>query len=323
MIITKTPLRISFVGGGTDLEAFYKHQDGMVVSTAINKFIYIAAHKHYDGNRFLLKYSEIEEGKDINKIKNNIIRESMRLTEVSGVEIVSMSDAPGGAGLGSSSAFAVGLLNALYAYKGEYKTPEQLAQEACKIEIEILKKPIGKQDQYIAAYGGLRAITFKKNGEVRVEKIPLSDQKTKDLDSCLLLFSLDKTRSADKILSRQKANTQTKMESLIKMRNLARKMGSEFSKDYTDNFGNFLHQNWLQKKELAAGITDPRIDGFYQNALQAGALGGKVCGAGGGGFLLICCSYSRQKLVREALGQLKEMPFRFEASGTQIIHNSF
>jgi D-glycero-alpha-D-manno-heptose-7-phosphate kinase len=324
MIISKTPLRISFVGGGTDLRAFYQHTSGLVVSTAINKYIYVAVHKHFDGSGFLLKYSEVEEGKDVNAIKNNLIREAMKMTGVNGVEIVSMSDVPvKGVGLGSSSSFIVGVLNALYAYKGEYKSPEELAMAACKIEIEILGKPIGKQDQYIAAYGGLRTIAFHKNEKVVSRIIPLEERQKKELDSNLLLFFTGKTRQADTILKKQKADTRKKLDSLKKMRDMAKKMEEHLSNNRLDQFGELLHKNWLEKKQLAQGITDPDIDSLYQKAIDAGALGGKICGAGGGGFFLFYCPKEKQNAVRDALSELEEMTFNFEPTGSKIIHNTF
>lgn len=323
MIISKTPLRISFVGGGTDLKDFYKHQPGMVVSTAINKYIYICVHKHFDGKTFLLKYAKTEEGRDVNKIKNEIFREAMKLTGVTGIEIVSMSDVPvTGIGLGSSSSFIVGILNALYAYKSIHKSAEELAQEACKIEIDILGKPIGKQDQYIAAYGGFKKFVFKPNETVDVEEIVITDDKKKEFDSNLLLFYTGKTRNADTILSKQKANTKNKLESLVKMKSLVNVTKQCLSDGQIDKIGELLHKNWLEKKQLANGITDPKIDYFYQKAIDNGALGGKICGAGGGGFLLFYCKKENQNRVKKALSNLEEMPFSFELEGTKIIHNT-
>ncbi|MBU1289750.1 GHMP kinase [Patescibacteria group bacterium] len=322
MIISKTPLRISFVGGGTDLEAFYKHHYGMVVNAAINKYIYICVHRHFDGNKFLLKYSKIEEGYDVNKIKNNLIREAMKLTKVSGVEIVSMSDMPvTGTGLGSSSSFIVGVLNALYAYKGEYKSPEELARDACKIEIDILNNPIGKQDQYIAAYGGLRSFTFHKNGQVKMKEIVLNKNQKKELDSNLLLFYTDKTRKANSILSKQKDKTEEKIKSLLKMRNLAKTMKECMDNCQLDKFGELLRQNWIEKRQLVDGITDSKIDYYYQKAIDNGAVGGKLCGAGGGGFLLFYCEKNKQNRLRKALSDLEETPFSFELNGSKIIHD--
>lgn len=321
MIISKTPLRISFVGGGTDLKSFYQHQQGMVISSAINKYIYICVHKHFDGNSFLLKYSKTETGNDVNKIKNDLIREAMKMTGVTGVEIASLSDVPAsGTGLGSSSSFTVGLLNALYAYKGVQKSAEELAQQACKIEIDILGKPIGKQDQYIAAYGGLKKFTFNSDEKVDIEEIPISEEKRKEFDSNLLLFYTGKTRDANKILSKQKANTKNKMESLMKIRNLVEIAKNQLLGGELDKIGELLHHNWLEKRQLAEGITDSEIDYFYQKAIDNGAIGGKLCGAGGGGFLLLYCAKENQNKIRQALTDLKEMPFNFESGGSQIIH---
>jgi len=322
MIISKTPLRISFVGGGTDLESFYKYEPGMVISATINKYIYICLHKHFDGSRFLLKYSKIEEGNKIDKIKNEMVREPMKLTKINGVEIVSMSDVPvSGIGLGSSSSFAVGLLNALYCYKDKHKSAEELAKDACKIEIDILKKPIGKQDQYIAAYGGLREIIFQKDGKVKTTVITMEENKKNDFDSNLLLFYTGKTRKADTILIKQKDNTKTKLESLIKMRDLAKEMKKCLINNRLDDIGYLLHQNWLEKRQLAQGITNPWIDSIYQKAINNGALGGKICGAGGGGFFLFYCKKENQNRVRHALRGLEETPFGLESNGSQIIHN--
>ena len=323
MIISQTPLRISFVGGGTDLEEFYKEHTGMVLSASINKYIYIFIHKHYDRHRFLLKYSEIEEGDNINKIKNSLIREAMRLTDVNGVEIVSMSDMPtSGIGLGSSSAFTVGLLNALYAYKGEYKTPDQLAKDACKIEIEILKKPIGKQDQYIVSHGDLNTITFHKDNSVDIEKISLPPRNRQDLESRLLLFFTGKTRSADKILTQQKKNMQNKIESLLKMKNIVTEAKKHLINDHLDEFGKMLHKNWLEKRRLARNITNTEIDFYYKRALSGGAMGGKICGAGGGGFLLLYCPIEKQNDIRNNLADLNEVSFKFENKGSRIILNN-
>ncbi len=323
MIISRTPLRISFVGGGTDLKAFYAQQPGMVVSAAINKYIYICIHRHFDGNSFLLKYSGVEEGSDVSKIKNNIIREAMKLTGVNGVEIVSMSDVPTtGIGLGSSSSFTVGLLNALYAYKGMAKSAEELAQDACKIEIDILGKPIGKQDQYIAAYGGLNKITFHPDDSVEIEKVKIPKNKLKELDANLMLFYTGKTRSADTILKEQKANTAQKMESLLKMRDFVDELKGYLNKGQLEKFGDFLNKNWVEKRKLANGITDETIDNYYKKAMNNGALGGKICGAGGGGFLLLYCPPEKQNDVRKSLADLEEMKFNFEPEGSKIIFNN-
>lgn len=322
MIISKTPMRISFVGGGTDLKEFYQRHPGMVIGTTINKYIYIGLHKHFDGSSFLLKYSEVESGSNVNTIKNNLIREAMKLTGVNGVEIVSMSDVPvAGIGLGSSSSFIVGLLNALYTYKGIIKSPEELAQDACKIEIDILGKPIGKQDQYIAAYGGLNKIIFHCDDSVEIEKIKIPENKSKELDSNLMLFYTGKTRSADDILKEQKNNTEKKINSLLKMRNLVDELKNCLDNEELKYFGKILHKNWEEKRKLASSITDETINDYYQKALDSGALGGKLCGAGGGGFLLFYCPQEKQDNLRKSLSELEEMKFNFEPEGSQIIFN--
>jgi len=323
MIISKTPFRISFVGGGTDFRDFYiKNAPGMVVSSAINKYIYVSVHKRFEGN-IRLSYSKTELVDDVSQIKHELIKEAMKMTGVnSAVEITITADVPGkGTGLGSSSSLTVGLLNALYVFKGEKKTAEELARDACKIEIEILKGPIGKQDQYIAAFGGLRFIKFLGNDQILVENINMPNQKKKEFDSNLFLFYTGKTRKSEDILVEQKSNIEKKTETLIKMRDMAKIAKECLNKCEINKMGELLHQNWQEKKQLAGTISDEIIDDYYSKAIQAGALGGKVCGAGGGGFMLFYCQKENSEKLKQALAGLQELPFNLESSGSRIIYN--
>jgi len=324
MIISKTPLRISFVGGATDLKAFYKYHTGMVISTAIDKYMYVVVNKRFKDD-IRLSYTKTEIVDRPDQLEHDLVKEALKRTGItSGIEINTIADVPGqGTGLGSSSSLIVGLLNALYAFKGRKKSIEQLAKEACQIEIDVLSKPIGKQDQYIAAYGGLNHIIFNKNGRVDVKRIPIKRDTKNKFDSNLLLFYIDKTRKSDNILTEQKNNTENKAQtrqSLIKMRDLVEPMKKCLINQQLDRAGELLHQNWIEKKQLANTIANQKINFLYQEAIKAGALGGKICGAGGGGFLLFYCQKGKQDKVRKALRNLKEMPFSFESKGSKIIY---
>lgn len=323
MIVSRTPLRISFVGGGSDIESFYKHHTGAVVSTSINKYIYIAVNKQFDG-RIIVQYSKTEIVKKVDEIENNLVREAMKLTGITGgVHVTSIADIPSeGSGLGSSSSYVVGLLNALYALQGKHVTAEQLAREACQIEIDILKKPIGKQDQYIAAYGGFQYMQFNKNGEVFVDPIISLSQTRIDLEKQLLLFYTGITRSADTILSKQTkhlASSAIKRAAMREMVNLATKMREEIERNKIGSFGELLHKNWALKKNMSDGISTEAIDAWYQIARKNGALGGKVLGAGGGGFLLFYAESQYHDKIKSALSDLTHIPFAFEPQGSKII----
>ena len=322
MIITRTPFRVSFAGGGTDLPDFYRQECGAVVSTAINKYIYIVVNKRFDGS-IRVSYSRTEIVNAVNDIQHPIVREAMKLVGITrGIEIVSIADIPAGTGLGSSSSFAVGLLNALYAYKGTLKTAEELAREACHIEMDILGEPIGKQDQYIAAYGGLRYIQFNPDESTYTEPIIFA-QKNKDrLSQNLLLFYTGDTREAGTILREQKANVRRaeKMKVLRKVRDLAYELRAHLNNNASPSIlGQFLHQGWQLKKQLASRTSNSKIDGYYEQALQAGASGGKILGAGGGGFLLLHCPRAKQPNVRRAL-DLPLTTFALESEGSKIIY---
>ena len=319
VIVSRTPLRISFLGGGSDLAEFYRRRQGMVVSTAIDKFVYIALHDKFDG-LITLNYSQRETVEKVDDVKHPILREALRLTGVDrAVEISSMADIPSeGSGLGGSSSFTVGVLNALHAFKGEPAGPEQLAREACKIEIELLGEPIGKQDQYIAAYGGLRAIRFNTDDSVQVSEVRCPQACVKTLEGQLLLFYTGITRKASTILSQQRQNTSkgsasSQLETMVGM---AGRLEADLQGGDPSTLGPLLREAWEQKKKLAAGVSNPQIDQMYSLALEAGAKGGKILGAGGGGFLLLCCPPEKAASVRKALSGYREMLFRFEGHGS-------
>jgi len=322
MIITQTPLRISFIGGGTDFREFWLKHGGSVISSAIDKYIHVIVKERFD-DLIVLNYSARETVESVNEIKHDLIRESMRKTGVNkGVEITTLADIPSeGSGLGSSSSVTVGLLHALYTYQGELVTAERMAEEACEIEIDILGSPIGIQDQYIAAFGGLRAFTFQTNGRVGVKSLPLTPWEHLILSSRLLIFYLNRTRKAASVLEEQKNSITYKEDVLCRMRDLAVSLYENLSGDQIDLVGQIMHQGWQEKKTLASKVSDPEIDKLYEAALYAGAIGGKVAGAGGGGFLLLYVPREKQDKVRQCLGHLRELPFMLEMDGSKVIFN--
>jgi D-glycero-alpha-D-manno-heptose-7-phosphate kinase len=321
MIISRTPLRISFAGGGTDLSAFYKHQPGAVTSTAINKYIYVTINQKFD-HRIRVGYSKTENVDHVDELHHGLVREAMKLTGIDrGVEITTIADIPSrGTGLGSSSTLTVGLLNALYAYQGVMKSRQSLAREACKIEIEILGEPIGKQDQYIASFGGIQHIQFNPNESVYVDPVICTPKAKLNLEKHMLLFYTGITRKASKILTKQIKNTQKKMENLKKMKELSEQVRDHIHDEDFEAIGKCLHQGWLFKKELATDISNQEIDGYYKKALKAGALGGKILGAGGGGFLMIFCDPKAQSKVKKELKNLSLAPIKLEPQGSKIIY---
>lgn len=323
MIISRTPLRISFVGGGSDMESFYRHSLGAVVTTAINKYVYIMVEKQFDG-RIIVQYSKTEIVKKVADIQNNLVREAMKLTGVDGgIHITSISDVPAeGTGMGSSSSYVVGLLNALYAYREKYVSAERLAREACRIEIDILKKPIGKQDQYIAAYGGLNYLEFSSDGTVYVNPIICLPDTRMRLEKQLLLFYTKSTRSADTILAKQTQNVSSpgsKRDTMAKMVELAKQMRESLQTNKLSPFGGLLDENWALKKTMAHGVTTKQIDRWYEKAKRAGAMGGKILGAGGGGFLLLHADLKKHEKIKRNLGELIPLDFKFEQQGSKII----
>ncbi len=326
MIISRTPLRVSFAGGGSDFAAYYKKREyGSVVSTAINKYIYITVNKKFD-DLIRVSYSKTEMVESVEEIEHNIIREALKIVGIErGIDIVYMGDIPlgsAGIGLGSSSSLAVGVLNALYAYKGQHVSAEKLAREACKIEINILKNPIGKQDQYAAAYGGYNYIQFNKDESVYVDPIICLNGTKERLNKKLMLFFTGIERVSSDILGEQKEKTPENIDYLDNIVSLSDQLRACISKNDLGNFGEILHEGWINKGKLASGISSTQIDQFYSKARKAGAIGGKILGAGGGGFLLIFCEEEKQDKVRNALSDLKESPFQFEPQGSKIIYVS-
>jgi D-glycero-alpha-D-manno-heptose-7-phosphate kinase len=322
MVITQTPLRISFAGGGTDLRQFYEDRAGEVVSCAIDKYVFVIIKERFD-DRIVLNYSRNETVDNVEQIKHELIRCAMVVTGIDkGVEISTLADIPSeGSGLGSSSSLTVGLLNAFYMFQGEQVTAERLASEACKIEIELCQKPIGKQDQYIAAYGSMRHFTFYSDDRVDVHKISISDAAFRRFAQNLMLFYTHRTRSSSDILTAQRANTKSRRAVLEAMLPLVSRIEQFLLDGEFDEIGYALHEGWELKKQMMEKISDGGIDEIYDSARAAGALGGKITGAGGGGFLLLYVPFEKQDAVRTALSELYELPFFLERDGSKVIFN--
>lgn len=322
MIITKTPFRVSFVGGGSDLPSFYHQHEGCVLSATINKYMYIVLHPTFNKQNTIVKYNKTEIVQNVKDIQHPIARELLLKHEVSGVEITSMADVLSGTGLSTSSAYTVGLINALHNYKDELYSQSQIAEEACDLELNILKEPIGKQDQYGTAIGGIKMIKFLPNEEVKVKPIYLKHDVMEELNNNLMLFYTGITHSASEILKEQSKNIineQEKVDKLIQMTDLVYDARRALNNENLDELGYILHANWLLKRSLASKISNSIIDKYYNIALSNGALGGKLLGAGNGGFLLFYCPKEKQAQLRAAL-DLIEMPFTFEDEGTKVIY---
>lgn len=322
MIIVQTPLRVSLFGGGTDFPSFYREEGGCVLTSAIDKYIFVTIKERFD-SKLRIGYTQTEMVDEIDQIHHELIREALRITGVErGVEITTMGDIPSeGSGLGSSSTVTVGALHAMYAFRGEIISAETLAREACKIEIEKLKKPIGIQDQYIAAYGGIRFFEFLPNGEVTSEKLKISPEVRRILNNNLLLFFTGVSRNSSSILREQTNNVKNRTAELREIKQMARQARSDIERGDLDTLGLLLHESWELKKCLAGVISNEWLDELYDRARRAGAIGGKITGAGGGGFLLLYVPYECQNNVRAALEGLQELPFRLEADGTKVIFN--
>jgi D-glycero-alpha-D-manno-heptose-7-phosphate kinase len=325
MIIARTPFRISFTGGGSDIPVFYRKEAGKVVSTSIDKYIYIAVHPYFYPNKTFIKYSKTELVDDIRDVEHPIIREVLKQFNVSGIDLNSISDIPAGTGLGSSCTFTVAMLHAISAYAGSYSSKEFIADQACDIEINRLGEPIGKQDQYAASYGGLNFITFHPTEAVTVEKIGMKPESIKQLEKNLLLFYTHDTRSASSILAEQGKNVGSKKDkhaNLAKMVGLSEDLRSELEHSNIDALGEILHTSWMYKKELATAISNSKIDHYYGIGKENGALGGKLLGAGGGGFLLFYAKQENQERLRRSLSDLTEISFSFDYAGSTIIYNN-
>ena len=324
MIVTRSPLRISLGGGGTDLPSYYQEHGGYLVAAAIDKYVYLMVHQRYVP-RILLKYSQMEEVEEIGQIKHPIIREALRLLDWDDprLEINSMADIPAGTGLGSSGSFATALLKALHAHKRNLIHPRDLAEQACKIEIDILKEPIGKQDQYIAAYGGITCFRFMPNGKVEAQPLKLATRTLHELEDHLLLFFTGYTRSAGEILkeqdTRSKQNDQSMMNNLHYIKQIGRETCETLEAGNVARFGTLMNDHWKHKKARSASMSNARIDHWYELAMKNGALGGKLIGAGGGGFLMFLCE--ERARLREAMAAegLEQVRFRFDFEGTKVI----
>lgn len=321
MIIVRAPFRVSFAGGGSDIASFYEKNGGCVLSTTIDKYIYLSVHPSFNANETILRYKKSEVVQEISEIGHDIVRACLQKKNIKNIEIHSDADIPAGTGLGSSSTFTTALLTALNSYKGQKTDKEQLAQEACEIEIEDLGNPIGKQDQYAASYGNLNFYRFQKDGSVSVEAVKMSSADKEKMANNLLMFYIGGVHDAPQILSEQSKNIQevSKEKNLIRMCELAEKLKVELESGNIDALGEILHENWLLKRTLARGISNPRIDEYYQLALEAGALGGKLLGAGGAGFLLFYATQDSKEKIRKAL-KLPEIKFSYDTEGTKVIY---
>ncbi len=322
MIITQTPLRVSFLGGNTDFSKYYLKRGGAVLSTAIDKYIYCIITERFD-EKIYVNWSKKEIVDTPNELEHELVREALKKVGVTkGVEISFLADIPSeGSGLGSSSSVLVGVLNALYHYIGETPTEERLAKEACEIEIEVLKKPIGIQDQYIAAYGGLRFFEFQKSGAIKSTRVNIPKNIKEDFDNSLMMFYTGKTRKSSTILSSVKENIKDKEKLLDKTKELAVAGHKALLKGKVETVGKLLNDYWRLKKQMSGAISNPELDTLYDKALKAGAIGGKLLGAGGGGFMLFMVPSEKRQSVRKALKNYREMPFHFEKDGSKVIVN--
>jgi len=324
MIVAASPLRISLGGGGTDLPSYYEHHQGFLVAGAIDKYVYVTLHQTFV-DYLIIKYSKLEHPKSVEEVEHPIIREALKLTESlePNIEITSMADIPAGTGLGSSGSFTTALLKALYAYKKSVVTPRQLAEAACKIEIDMLKEPIGKQDQYIAAYGGITCFQFEKDGYVKSWPAKIKSETLFNLEDNLVLFFTGYSRSASSILKEQdkksKGDDKDMIENLHYVKDLGYRILNALESGELHKFGELMHEHWLHKKKRSGSMSNSNIDKWYDIGLANGAIGGKLIGAGGGGFLMF---YTEEKMkLRHAMREagLAEVRFRFDFEGTRLV----
>jgi D-glycero-alpha-D-manno-heptose-7-phosphate kinase len=328
MIISRAPVRLTLGGGGTDLKSYYSKYGGFLIAAAIDKYVFISANKRFYDN-IRLSYSKTEIVDNVAEIEHRIFRAALTLLHIDGgIELVSIGDVPANCGLGTSSSFTVSLLNALHAYKRDFVTQKQLAEEACHIEIDVLREPIGKQDQYIAAFGGITCLTFEKNGDVLVEPLTISAETMDQLESNISLFHTGIERSASEILADQdeksKRDDPAIIENLHKIKEIGLETRKALEKGKVDELGRFLHVHWETKRKRSSKMTDPFMDECYETACKNGALGGKLIGAGGGGFFMFYCHNSDKPGLSQAMKKagLKPMRFRFDFEGTKILVNS-
>jgi D-glycero-alpha-D-manno-heptose-7-phosphate kinase len=311
---------MSFAGGGTDLPGFYRMDGGAITGAAINKYMYIVVNRRFDAS-IRVSYSRTEIVDSVHQVQHPIVREAMKLTGVTErVEIVSIADIPAQTGLGSSSSFTVGLLNALYAYKGQLRSAEELAREACYLELDVLGEPIGKQDQYLAAYGSLRHIRFEPTDEVKVQYVLAASETRQRLEERLMLLYMGRTQAASSVLKEQRERTDQNRPALRALCSLAEQCRDALVLGKLNDFGLLLHAGWEIKKRLANGVSDEVIDGWYERARACGAVGGKVLGAGGRGFLLLYCPVEYQARVLSALPELVPTPVAIEPEGSKILY---
>lgn len=324
MIIARSPLRITLGGGGTDLSSYYEKREGFLISAAIDKYVYILVNKTFDKS-LVLKYSKLEKVNHASKLQHPIVKEALRMLELESeaLEICSMADIPAGTGLGSSSTFTTALLRALHGYKGDIVGKRQLAEEACEIEIERLREPIGKQDQYISTYGGITCMSFQRDGFVRVEPLAISQETLYNLEDNLILFFTGYSHSAGDILDEQDKKSKNNDDDMLRNLDFVKRLGIDsriaFEKGELDKFAEIMNIHWAYKKKRSGGMSNSEIDEWYDYALKNGALGGKLIGAGGGGFLMF---YAKDKVrLRSAMRKigLEEVRFRFEAEGAKLL----
>jgi D-glycero-alpha-D-manno-heptose-7-phosphate kinase len=322
VIITQTPLRIGLLGGGTDLPAYYRDNGGRVLNAAIDKYVYVVVKQRFDDDIYV-NYSKKEIVRQVEDLEHELVREAMHMTGVrGGVEITTLADIPSsGSGLGSSSSVTVGLLHALFAYQGRQISAEELAERACAIEIERCGKPIGKQDQYIAALGGIRDIRFGPGDVVVADELGLSAADRRALQRQIMLFYTGITRSADVILAEQSANVAACQPQLDLLRDLAVFAVERLRCGDVDAVGPAVRESWEAKRKLADGISNDALDAAVGRALDAGAAGAKLTGAGGGGFLLVICPVDRQRAVRGALREMRELPITLDRFGSRVVLN--
>ena len=322
MIITQTPLRIGLLGGGTDLPSYYREHGGRVLNCAIDKYIYVVVKQRFD-DEIYVNYSKKEIVSRVEDLEHELVREAMLMTGVrSGVEITTLADIPSsGTGLGSSSAVTVGLLQALFAYTGRQVSGEELAERACVIEMERCGKPIGKQDQYIAALGGIRDLRFGPGDEVTSEELGIPTAQRLALQQQIMLFYTNVTRRADSILAEQNANVSSTLPELDLLRDLAGFAVERLRNGDIDAIGPMLRESWEAKRKLASGVSNEQIAQAVSKALDAGASGVKLTGAGGGGFLVVICPMERQPAVRESLSNMRELPIRLDRLGSRVVLN--
>lgn len=328
MIIARAPLRIPLGGGGTDLPSYYSQYGGFILSAGIDKYVYIYVNRPCADDLIRVKYSTYEEVSAVDDVRHDLVQPALRMLGIDrGIEIASMADAPSGTGLGSSGAYLVALLTALYGLKRERVSLQVIAEQACHIEMNLAQHPVGKQDHYLAAFGGLACLEINREGRVTVSALNVSQQTAEDLQANILLFYTGKRRSSREILQAQKddstAGKASVIDSLHRTKELGYRIKEALELGELDRFGQLLHEHWLNKKRRSAQITDPQIDRWYDLALDSGALGGKIMGAGGGGFFVFYCPNGRKADVRNALAGagLREMSFHFDYDGAKEIVN--